>query len=130
MAKLLANNWHEQFPEHLERWLRNQPKFMDRYDIWNSNSRRFIFLGSPNITRKEILSNPDMILANKKNDNFDFMHANSYTGNVAESLFSFSYSKKLLWSLNFYLFYFLKMFLTRDQCCLFFECCSGDYCVC
>ena len=73
MAKLLANNWHKQFLEYLEEWLRNQPKFMDRYDIWNSNNRRLYLPWKPNITRKEILSNPDMIFVNNESGNFDFI---------------------------------------------------------
>jgi len=69
----MANNWHKQFLGHLEEWLRNQSKFVDRYNILNSNNRRLYLPCKPNITRKEILSNPDMILVNKKNGNFDYI---------------------------------------------------------
>ena len=69
----MANNWHKQFLEYLEEWLRSQPKFTDKYRIQNSNNEKLYVPDKPNIRKREILSNPDMILVNNKTKNFDFI---------------------------------------------------------
>jgi len=69
----MANNWHKQFLEYLEEWLRSQPKFTDKYRIRNSNNEKLYVPDKPNIRKREILSNPDMILVNNKTKNFDFI---------------------------------------------------------
>ena len=66
-------NWHRQYLENLEKKLQSQPKFMDKYKIRNSNNVRLYLPYKLNIRRQKILSNPDMILVNKKNCNFDFI---------------------------------------------------------
>lgn len=77
----MTNNWHKQFLEHLEEWLRSQPTFMDRYEIWNSNNKKLYLPYKLNIRREEILSNPDMILENTGNENFDFIIEVEYQTN-------------------------------------------------
>ena len=77
----MANNWHKQFLEYLEEWLRSQSTFMDRYEIRNSNNERLYLPHKPNIRREEILSNPDMILVNTENGNFDFIIEVEYQTN-------------------------------------------------
>jgi len=68
-----TTNWHRQYLERLEKKLQSHPKFKDRYMIRNSNKERLYLPDKPNITRQEILSNPDMILVNNKTKNFDFI---------------------------------------------------------
>ena len=54
---------------------------MDRYEIRNSNNERLYLPYKPNIRREEILSNPDMILVNTENENFDFIIEVEYQTN-------------------------------------------------
>ena len=68
-----TTNWHRQYLQNLEKKLQRHPKFMDKYRIRNSNNERLYLPDKPNIRRQEILSNPDMILVNKKNDNYDYI---------------------------------------------------------
>jgi len=53
----------------------------DKYRIRNSNSERLYLPDKPNIRREEILSNPDMILVNRENENFDFIIEVEYQTN-------------------------------------------------
>ena len=66
-------NWHRQFLENLEKKLQSQPKLMDKYRIQNSTNGRLYLPYKTNIRRQEILSNPDLILVNRENENFDFI---------------------------------------------------------
>ena len=66
-------NWHKDYLESLEKKLQSQPKFTDKYRVKNSNNKRLYLPDKPNIRRREILSNPDMIFMNKETGNFDFI---------------------------------------------------------
>ena len=77
----MANNWHKQFLEYLEEWFRSQPTFMGRYRIRNSNNERLYLPDKPNIRRQEILSNPDVILVNRENENLDLIIEVEYQTN-------------------------------------------------
>ena len=72
-CKTKITNWHRQYLENLEKKLQSQPKFTDKYRIRNSNNERLYLPYKPNIRRRDILFNPDMILVNKKTKNFDFI---------------------------------------------------------
>ena len=74
-------NWHRQYLENLEKRLQSQPRFKDEYRIRNSNKERLYLPDKPNIRREEILSNPDMILVNRENENFDFIIEVEYQTN-------------------------------------------------
>ena len=78
---MMENNWHRRFLEHLEKKLQSQPAFMGKYRIRNSNNERLYLPDKPNIRREEILSNPDMILVNTENENFDFIIEVEYQTN-------------------------------------------------
>ena len=69
----MANNWHKEFLEYLEKKLQSQRRFTDKYTIRNSNNERLYLPDKPNIRRQEILSNPDMILVNNETGNLDFI---------------------------------------------------------
>jgi len=77
----MANNWHKQFLEYLEEWFQSQPTFMGRYRIRDSNNERLYLPDKPNIRRQEILSNPDMILVNRENENLDLIIEVEYQTN-------------------------------------------------
>ena len=77
----MANNWHKQFLEYLEEWFQSQPTFMGRYRIRNSNNERLYLPDKPNVRRQEILSNPDMILVNRENENLDLIIEVEYQTN-------------------------------------------------
>ena len=66
-------NWHRQYLENIEKKLQNNSRITDRYTIRNSNNERLYLPDKPNIRRQEVLSNPDMILVNRINGNFDFI---------------------------------------------------------
>jgi hypothetical protein len=78
---MMENIWHRRFLEHLEKKLQSQPTFMGKYRIRNSNNERLYLPDKPNIRREEILSNPDMILVNTENENFDFIIEVEYQTN-------------------------------------------------
>ena len=86
----MENIWHRRFLEHLEKKLQSQPAFMGKYRIRNSNNERLCLPDKPNIRREEILSNPNMILVNTENENFDFIieveYQTNYKKNVGISL--------------------------------------------
>jgi hypothetical protein len=65
----LLGDWHYQYLEELEKELNENPKLQDKYEVRNSNRRRPYLPDWKGIKRKEILSNPDMVLVRRK-DNF------------------------------------------------------------
>lgn len=68
-----ATNWHRSFLESVEKSFLSQPLLKEKYELLNSNTRRLYLPYKPSIRRSEILSNPDMILVNKKSKNFDYI---------------------------------------------------------
>lgn len=70
----MENDWHKSFLDILEKYLQKQ----QRYKIRNSNNERLYLPDKPRIKRSEILSNPDMILVNREDDNIDFIFEVEY----------------------------------------------------
>jgi len=71
--KTTTTNWHKQYLEKLDKKLQRQQRFRDKYTIRSSNNEKLLLPDKPNISRQEILSNPDMIIENNETANFDFI---------------------------------------------------------
>jgi len=61
-----ARSWHWHFLESIERKFRGELMLREKYDLLSSNRKRLYLPDRPGIRREEILSNPDMILVNKR----------------------------------------------------------------
>jgi len=58
-------DWHWQYLESLEKEFNNNPRLRKKYEIKNSNKGRLYLPNWEGIKRKEILSNPDILLVNE-----------------------------------------------------------------
>jgi len=68
-----ARSWHWHFLESIERKFLEEPMLREKYDLLSSNRKRLYLPDRPGIRREEILSNPDMILTNKRTQDFDYI---------------------------------------------------------
>ena len=69
----LLGDWHKQYLDSLEKDFNNNPRLKEKYEIKNSNKRRLYLPNWKGIKRKEILSNPDMLLIGKKDNNLEYI---------------------------------------------------------
>jgi len=68
-----ARSWHWHFLESIERKFLEEPMLREKYDLLSSNRKRLYLPDRPGIRREEILSNPDMILVNKRTQDFGYI---------------------------------------------------------
>ncbi len=59
-------NWHWQFLESIEEEFHSQPLLKKKYKIRNSNREKLYLPNWKKIKRRDILSNPDILLAKKE----------------------------------------------------------------
>ena len=68
-----AKSWHWHFLESVEAIFLSESVLRRKCNLLNSNRKRLYLPDRPGIRRKEILSNPDVILLNKRTGNFDYI---------------------------------------------------------
>ena len=68
-----ARSWHWRFLESIERKFLGEPTLTKKYDLLSSNRKRLYLPDRPGIRRREILSNPDMILVNRRTRDLDYV---------------------------------------------------------
>ena len=61
-------DWHRLYLDKLERLFQESSSLREKYEIKNSNRGRLYLPDWEGIKRKEILSNPDILLVNKEGD--------------------------------------------------------------
>ena len=61
-------DWHRLYLDKLERLFQESSNLGEKYEIKNSNRGRLYLPDWEGIKRKEILSNPDILLVNKERD--------------------------------------------------------------
>jgi len=61
-------DWHRLYLNKLERLFQESSSLREKYEIKNSNRGRLYLPDWEGIKRKEILSNPDILLVNKEGD--------------------------------------------------------------
>jgi len=66
-------DWHHQYLENLEKEFKNSPMLKEKYEVKNSNKGRLYLPDWKGIKRKEILSNPDMLLLSKKGNTPEYI---------------------------------------------------------
>ena len=68
-----AKSWHWHFLESVEAIFLSESVLRRKCNLLNSNRKRLYLPDRPGIRRKEILSNPDVILLSKRTGNFDYI---------------------------------------------------------
>jgi len=71
-------NWHCQFLESTEEVFHSQPLLKEKYKIRNSNRERLYLPNWKNIKRREILSNPDILLMKKEDSTLAYIFEVEY----------------------------------------------------
>jgi hypothetical protein len=74
-------DWHRQYLESLEKEFGNNPHLRKKYEIKNSNKGRLYLPDWKGIKRKEILSNPDMLLVDNKDHTPEYVLELEYNVN-------------------------------------------------
>lgn len=74
-------DWHKLYLDKLEKLFLERSDLREKYEIENSNRRRLYLPYWEGIKRREILSNPDILLVNKEDDTFDYIFEVEYNIN-------------------------------------------------
>jgi len=74
-------DWHKLYLDKLEKLFLERSDLREKYEIKNSNRRRLYLPYWEGIKRREILSNPDILLVNKEDGNFDYIFEVEYNIN-------------------------------------------------
>jgi len=69
----LVDNWHRNFLESIEENFHSDVALERKYCFLNSNRKRLYLPYAPGIKRREVLSNPDILLQNNKTDNIEYI---------------------------------------------------------
>ena len=73
--------WHKDYLNRLEEKLLTNPEIRKKYEIVNSNRRRLYLPQWKGIKRREILSNPDILVAKKENNDIAYIFEVEYIVN-------------------------------------------------
>ncbi len=79
-------DWHQQYLDNLEKKLLDNPQLTEKYEIRNSNMKRLYLPYWKGIRRNEILSNPDMLLINRKDQTPEYIIELEYSINYKKLL--------------------------------------------
>jgi len=74
-------DWHKFYLDKLEKLFLEKNSLKEKYKIKNSNKSRLYLPYWEGIKRKEILSNPDMLLVNNKDNIIDYIFEVEYNIN-------------------------------------------------
>jgi len=74
-------DWHKFYLDKLEKLFLERTSLKQKYEIKNSNKRRLYLPHWEGIKRKEILSNPDMLLVNNEDNMIDYIFEVEYNIN-------------------------------------------------
>jgi len=74
-------DWHKLYLDKLEKLFLERSDLREKYEIKNSNRRRLYLPYWEGIKRREIVSNPDILLVNKEDGNFDYIFEVEYNIN-------------------------------------------------
>lgn len=73
--------WHKDYLNRLEEKLLANPEVRKKYEILNSNRRRLCLPQWKGIKRREILSNPDVLVVKKENNDIAYIFEVEYIVN-------------------------------------------------
>lgn len=76
--KSKTQNWHRRFLESIEEAFLDQPLLKEKYEIRNSNRERLYLPNWKGIRRREILSNPDILLITKEDSALAYIFEAEY----------------------------------------------------